>query len=295
MGQKIANTDPIGNLTSILDMFNGKSVTDTIGGSTTTTKVDYSDAQLQDQMRSALGGVNGLASLSSGERQAGMYNTTVRQQSTNDLLARIITEATAKKVGQTVTTSGSKNTKEVDAPLSGGKATNPLFLAGLGALLNPTVSRLKDKLGVGALGDKIADTIFGGAGTEIAMPAAGTAADAFAAAYPIDVGASGGGALGSGLFETGADSIGFGELFGGTAGAEAAAGAEVAVEAAAGAEAGGAATTALSSAGPIGAAILAAMALGKFTETSHGEDTVKDFFTNPIEGTINQFKSFFGG
>lgn len=290
MGQKIANTDPIGNLTSILDMFNGKSVTDTIGGSTTTTRVDYSDAQLQDQMRSALGGVNGLASLSSGERQAGMYNSTVRQGQTNDLLARIITEATAKKVGQTVTTSGSKNTKEADAPLSGGKATKPLLLAGLGALLNPTVSRLKDKLGVGALGDKIADTIFGGAGAEIAMPAAGTAADAFAAAYPVEAGVSSGGVLGSGLFETGADSIGLGELFGGAAGAGT--DAEVAVEAAAGAEAGGAG--ALASAGPIGAAILAAMALGKFTETSHGEDTVKDFFTNPIEGTLNQFKSFFG-
>ena len=275
MGQKIANTDPIGNLTSILDMFNGKSVTDTIGGSTTTTKVDYSDAQLQDQMRSALGGVNGLASLSSGERQAGMYNSTVRQGQTNDLLARIITEATAKKVGQTVTTSGSKNTKEVDAPLSGGKATNPLLLSGLGALLGPTVSRLKDKLGVGMLGDKIADTIFGGAGTELAMPAAGTAADAFAAAYPVEAGASGGGILGSGLFETGADSIGLGELFGG-------------------AEAGGAAATSPFLANPIGLAILGAAALGKFTETSHGEDTVKDFFTNPIEGTVNQFKSFFG-
>lgn len=282
-GSKIANTDPIGNLTSILDMFNGKSVTDTIGGSTTTTKVDYSDAQLQDQMRAALGGVNGLASISSGERQSGMYNTTVRQQSTNDLLARIITEATAKKVGQTVTTSGSKNTKETDAPLSGGKATNPLLLSGLGALLGPTANRLKGKLGITSLGDKIADTIFGGAGTEIAMPAAGTAADAFAAAYPVEAGVSGGGILGSGLFETGADSIGLGELFGGAA-----------TDAAVGTGAEAAATSPFL-ANPIGAAILGAAALGKFTETSHGEDTIKDFFTNPVEGTINQFKSFFGG
>lgn len=283
-GSKIANTDPIGNLTSILDMFNGKSVTDTIGGSTTTTKVDYSDAQLQDQMRAALGGVNGLASISSGERQSGMYNTTVRQQSTNDLLARIITEATAKKVGQTVTTSGSKNTKEVDAPLSGGKATNPLLLSGLGALLGPTVSRLKGKLGIDSLGGAIADTIFGGAtDAGVAMPAAGTAADAFAAAYPVEAGASGGGILGSGLFETGADSIGLGELFGGAA-----------TDAAVGTGAEAAATSPFL-ANPIGAAILGAAALGKFTETSHGEDTVKDFFTNPVEGTINQFKSFFGG
>lgn len=161
MAGKIQNVDPIGNLTSILDMFNGKTTVDTIGGTTTTTKVDYSDAQLQDQMRAALGGVSGLASISSGERQAGMYNSTVRQQATNDLLSRIVTEATAKKVGQTVTTSGGQNTRSVEAPLGGGRATNPLLLAGLGSLLSPTVSRAKGKLGIDSLGTSIADTIFG--------------------------------------------------------------------------------------------------------------------------------------
>lgn len=273
MAAKIANTDPIGNLTSILDMFNGKTTSENIGGATTTTKVDYSDAQLQDQMRAALGGVNGLAALSKGEKTAGMYNSTVRQQTTNDLLAKIITEATAKKVGQTVTTSGSKNSKSTDAPLGGGKAIGPLLAGGLSMLAGPSISRLKGKLGIGSLGESIADTIFGSSAVEAGMPAAGTVASDFAAAYPVAVPDA---VLGSGLFETGADSIGLGELFGG---------------AAAGSEA--AATSPLL-ANPIGAAILGAAALGKFTETSHGEDTVKDFFTNPVEGTVNQFKSFFG-
>lgn len=275
MAAKIANTDPIGNLTSILDMFNGKTTSENIGGSTTTTKVDYSDAQLQDQMRAALGGVNGLAALSKGEKTAGMYNSTVRQQTTNDLLAKIITEATAKKVGQTVTTSGSKNSKSTDAPLGGGKAVDPLLAGGLSILAGPTISRLKGKLGIGALGDTIADTIFGTSAVEAGMPAAGTVASDFAAAYPVA--APEVGVLGSGLFETGADSIGLGELFGGAA--------------ATGSEA---AATSPFLANPIGAAILGAAALGKFTETSHGEDTVKDFFTNPVEGTVNMFKSFFG-
>lgn len=134
---KMEQVDPIKNLTSILDLFQGKSESKTTGGSTIKTSVDFSEAQVADQIKSILGSTQGLASIASGEKLSGMYNTTSKQQAMNDLLAKITSEVTAKKVGTTVTKSAETTKAEAPAPLGEGKGLQALLGLGASALLNP--------------------------------------------------------------------------------------------------------------------------------------------------------------
>lgn len=205
--QKMEQVDPIKNLTSILDLFQGKSESKTTGGSTIKTSVDFSEAQVADQIRSILGSTQGLASIASGEKLSGMYNTTSKQQAMNDLLAKITSEVTAKKVGTTVTKSAETTKAEAPAPLGEGKGLQALLGLGASSLLAPSVKRLKGKLGIPDLGESLADMLFGSGvgaaegGVSVMGATAGGAAEAFAAAYPaIPEAAAAGGELGTGLF-----------------------------------------------------------------------------------------------
>lgn len=187
--QKMEQVDPIKNLTSILDLFQGKSESKTTGGSTIKTSVDFSEAQVADQIKSILGSTQGLASIASGEKLSGMYNTTSKQQAMNDLLAKITSEVTAKKVGTTVTKSAETTKAEAPAPLGEGKGLQALLGLGASSLLNPSVKRLKGKLGIPDLGEGLADMLFGsgvgaaegGVASEAVASAAGGAASGGAA------------------------------------------------------------------------------------------------------------------
>lgn len=308
--KKMEQVDPIKNLNSILDLFQGKSDSKTTGGSTIKTSVDFSEAQVADQIRSILGSTQGLASIASGEKLSGMYNTTSKQQAMNDLLAKITSEVTAKKVGTTVTKSAETTKAEASAPLGEGKGLQALLGLGASSLLAPSVKRLKGKLGIPDLGESLADMLFGGAavgegaaaGGVSVMGAGGGAAEAFAAAYPAAPPVVGG-ELGSGLF-------GMSELeglLGGTsyAGLGSSGGTEAVAAAAGGAAAGGAASAAEATAianlpaassgsflealgsGPALPLVVAALYLDQNTKNSRLTDIVSDAITNPGQAFAN--------
>lgn len=280
--QKMEQVDPIKNLTSILDLFQGKSESKTTGGSTIKTSVDFSEAQVADQIRSILGSTQGLASIASGEKLSGMYNTTSKQQAMNDLLAKITSEVTAKKVGTTVTKSAETTKAEAPAPLGEGKGLQALLGLGASSLLNPSVKRLKGKLGIPDLGEGLADMLFGSGvgaaeGGVSVMGAGGGAAEAFAAAYPSAPTAVGG-ELGSGLFGMselegllgGTSAAGFGSQ---TTGGTAAAGS-------------GSFLGSLGS-GPALPLVAAALYLDQNTKNSRLTDIASDAVTNPGQAFVN--------
>lgn len=278
---KMEQVDPIKNLNSILDLFQGKSESKTTGGSTIKTSVDFSEAQVADQIRSILGSTQGLASIASGEKLSGMYNTTSKQQAMNDLLAKITSEVTAKKVGTTVTKSAETTKAEAPAPLGEGKGLQALLGLGASSLLSPSVKRLKGKLGIPDLGEGLADMLFGsgvvGEGVSV-MGAGGGAAEAFAAAYPSAPTAVGG-ELGSGLF-------GMSELdalLGGTSYAG-------------GAAAGGTAVgSGLLPAIPgAGWALAAAIGLDQATKTSHLQDVGQNIINDPLKAFGDTLGTFVG-
>lgn len=321
--QKMEQVDPIKNLTSILDLFQGKSESKTTGGSTIKTSVDFSEAQVADQIRSILGSTQGLASIASGEKLSGMYNTTSKQQAMNDLLAKITSEVTAKKVGTTVTKSAETTKAEAPAPLGEGKGLQALLGLGASSLLAPSVKRLKGKLGIPDLGEGLADMLFGSGvgaaegGVSVMGATAGGAAEAFAAAYPaIPEAAAAGGELGTGLFGmteldallggttyAGGTSYAGGAAAGGTA-SEAVA-SEAVAAAAGGAAAGGAASAAEATAianlpaassgsflealgsGPALPLVVAALYLDQNTKNSRLTDIVSDAITNPGQAFAN--------
>lgn len=280
--QKMEQVDPIKNLNSILDLFQGKSESKTTGGSTIKTSVDFSEAQVADQIRSILGSTQGLASIASGEKLSGMYNTTSKQQAMNDLLAKITSEVTAKKVGTTVTKSAETTKAEAPAPLGEGKGLQALLGLGASALLNPSVKRLKGKLGIPDLGEGLADMLFGSGvgaaeGGVSVMGAGGGAAEAFAAAYPSAPTAVGG-ELGSGLFGMseleellgGTSAAGFGsQITGGTA------------------VAGSGSFLGSLGSGPALPLVAAALYLDQNTKNSRLTDIVSDAVTNPGQAFVN--------
>ena len=281
--KKMEQVDPIKNLTSILDLFQGKSESKTTGGSTIKTSVDFSEAQVADQIRSILGSTQGLASIASGEKLSGMYNTTSKQQAMNDLLAKITSEVTAKKVGTTVTKSAETTKAEAPAPLGEGKGLQALLGLGASALLNPSVKRLKGKLGIPDLGESLADMLFGGTavgeGVSVMGATAGGAAEAFAAAYPaIPEAAAAGGELGTGLFGMselegllgGTSAAGFGSQ---TTGGTAAAGS-------------GSFLGSLGS-GPALPLVAAALYLDQNTKNSRLTDIASDAVTTPGQAFVN--------
>lgn len=283
--QKMEQVDPIKNLTSILDLFQGKSESKTTGGSTIKTSVDFSEAQVADQIKSILGSTQGLASIASGEKLSGMYNTTSKQQAMNDLLAKITSEVTAKKVGTTVTKSAETTKAETPAPLGEGKGLQALLGLGASSLLSPSVKRLKGKLGIPDLGEGLADMLFGsgvvGEGVSV-MGAGGGAAEAFAAAYPSAPTAVGG-ELGSGLFGMselegllgGTSAAGFGSLGGAEAGAAAGSGLLPAIPGA-------------------GWVLAAALGLDQATKTSHLQDVGQNIINDPLKAFGDTLGTFVG-
>lgn len=282
--QKMEQVDPIKNLTSILDLFQGKSESKTTGGSTIKTSVDFSEAQVADQIRSILGSTQGLASIASGEKLSGMYNTTSKQQAMNDLLAKITSEVTAKKVGTTVTKSAETTKAEAPAPLGEGKGLQALLGLGASALLNPSVKRLKGKLGIPDLGESLADMLFGGTavgeGVSVMGATAGGAAEAFAAAYPaIPEAAAAGGELGTGLFGmTELDALLGGTTYAGTG-------------AGAGAAAGSGLLPAIPGAGWV---LAAALGLDQATKTSHLQDVGQNIINDPLKAFGDTMGTFVG-
>lgn len=148
------------NSNSSIDMLNQLLLT--FKGSATTTQTSseqVSNDKATAYLQQILGGTSGLAAVSSGQKSAGLYNSTVNEQLTNDLLSRTAASTAALSATKT-------STSQV------GPQANPLMtlasLAGgqvLGNLAGPALKTAKKKLGLDDLGQKISDSIFGTSGT----------------------------------------------------------------------------------------------------------------------------------
>lgn len=120
--QPIKSGLDIGTLLSggsqLLSLFGDKTTT-TSGGTTTGTKTSGLDITKEGTMKliqDILSSSNGLAAVSSGQKSAGLYNSSTNQQLTNDLIDRAsasVARDTAKTVEtSTTTTSGGKTVQE---------------------------------------------------------------------------------------------------------------------------------------------------------------------------------------
>jgi len=151
------------DILSLLSLFTSKSGT-TSGSQTSSTKSDISKEGMDALLRQILESDRGVASIVSGERKTGLYNSTVNQQLLGDFLSRAAGELAVKQAG-TTTTSTSSQSQSQDPTLNPGKTAGVVLGA---SLLNPSISRgLKEagiEGGIGGLGKGLADLIFGSQG-----------------------------------------------------------------------------------------------------------------------------------
>jgi hypothetical protein len=147
---------PNNTLQQLLGTFTAKT-----GSSSKTESTSISADGLNAMLQQILGSTQGLAQVSQGQRSAGLYNSTVNQQLTNDLLTRSAGEVA--KATATRTTSGSE---KMNPQLDPGKTA----LYGIGgaaakSLFGPTVTGIGKKLGADQYGQQLADMLGVGAYT----------------------------------------------------------------------------------------------------------------------------------
>ncbi len=123
----MAETTSMDAVLKLLQSFSGKGTTTTQSGGTSTTQTQLSQDTLNATLKSALEGNQGLAALAAGQNNTGMYNSTVNTQLSNDLLARLTTDATVAGAAKTTTTPGT--TSAVSTP---GSKNSMLAAVGLG-------------------------------------------------------------------------------------------------------------------------------------------------------------------
>ena len=153
------STDSLTSLLKLFQTFSGSSGTQTTSGGTTTKQTILSQDVLNAMLKSAMegtGGVQGLAQVAGGQRAAGMYDSTVNTQLTNDLMSRLATQ-TAVAGAPTVTTSP-KTTVTTAAPGVGMGGVG--MIGGLSLaknLLDPKSRKsLLEQLGLGDSGSSTA-------------------------------------------------------------------------------------------------------------------------------------------
>lgn len=130
---KLMDVNSVGGLKSIQDLYNllaGESTT-TSGGTTTTTE-GISGEGMNEMLKSALANTNGLAAISSGQRAAGGYGSSVNTMLTNDLLTRTASQIAQQNKTTTKTTTPQTTTK---GGITAEGATKSIgFIAGLQGL-----------------------------------------------------------------------------------------------------------------------------------------------------------------
>lgn len=136
-------------LTQLLATFKGGPTT------TQTSSETVSNDKAKAYLEQILGSAGGLAAVSSGQKSAGLYNSSVNQQLTNDLLSRTAAQTAALSSTKTATSQVGPQADPLMAllALGGGQLA--------GSLLGPAFKTGKKKLGLDDLGQKISDSIFG--------------------------------------------------------------------------------------------------------------------------------------
>ena len=173
MATQSNSTDSLTSLLKLFQTFSGSSGTQTTSGGSSTKQTILSQDALNAMLKSAMegtGGVQGLASVAGGQRAAGMYDSTVNTQLTNDLMSRLATQ-TAVAGAPTVTTSP-KTTVTTAAPGVGMGGVG--MIGGLSLaknLLDPKSRKsLLEQLGLGDSGTSTAVNVDNiGAFAEIPM------------------------------------------------------------------------------------------------------------------------------
>ena len=159
MATQSNSTDSLTSLLKLFQTFSGSSGTQTTSGGTTTKQTILDQNTLNAMLKSAMegtGGVQGLAQVAGGQRAAGMYDSTVNTQLTNDLMSRLATQ-TAVAGAPTVTTSP-KTTVTTAAPGVGTGGVGAIAALSLGKnLLDPKSRKsLLEQLGLGDSGSSTA-------------------------------------------------------------------------------------------------------------------------------------------
>lgn len=130
----------ITNITNLLGLIKDKNVS-TSDSSTTSSNI--SSEGMNALIQQILGGTQGLASVASGQKTSGLYNSTVNQQLINDLVTRTSGELAKQQAGTTTTRTSKQSTA---APLGS-----------LGNIL-PTALLLKSIMGSSA-GKKVGKSV----------------------------------------------------------------------------------------------------------------------------------------
>jgi hypothetical protein len=169
------------------------SVTENSGGSSVSQTILSPEAE-QALVKKMLEADNGLASLSTGEKSAGLYNTTTRMLQTNDLLARIannvaVAGAPTVKTDTPTTSKVTTTTPNIGDSLSKALTAKTAGMALATMLGVPIGSSLLKKLGVTSGIDKatsaVSDSILDAIGVNTAVAGESTGA----------IGATGGASL----------------------------------------------------------------------------------------------------
>lgn len=126
----------------------GTTTTSTGGGSTETTSSNVSPEAINEIVKQLMSNPNnGLAAVSSGQRQAGIYNGTTNQLLTNDLISRVAGQAAALNKTETRTRSDNTTSKvKTAAPIKPGVG------AGAIGLLQLIPKQVKDRITDSVLG-----------------------------------------------------------------------------------------------------------------------------------------------
>lgn len=169
MAEERSQNSGIGNIATLLNsvgnisnLFTTSKTKQTSSGRTVTQGLDITQEGVDAMIRDILESNQGLASVSSGQKTAGLYNSTVNQQLVNDLVSRASGEV-AKATAKTVTTTGPETVTSVTPPrMDLGTAA-----LGLGATVlgNKVLKKtgVVDKVSKGI--DDILEGVFGGGST----------------------------------------------------------------------------------------------------------------------------------
>lgn len=146
----IAPTGGQANLLNLAKMFKGTS-------STQTTSSNISKPGMDALLQQILGSAQGLSSIASGQRGAGLYNSSTNQLLLNDFMTRAAGELEKQRAGTTSTT-------RTPAQFGLGDIGTLLGMQAVSSLLGPTVKGLGKKSGISGWGDKLAEKLgLGGA------------------------------------------------------------------------------------------------------------------------------------
>lgn len=134
----------------------------TSSGSVNTSKLNISQEGVQSMINSILGGSQGLASLTSQEKVAGVYNSSITDQLVNDLIARTV-GAVAEKTGETVqkiggsTITNQQTTGETSAATESTRGTTDTSARSVGT--SDTTAKTVSDLATTRQADTLAKTV----------------------------------------------------------------------------------------------------------------------------------------